>query len=194
MTAPSPPAKTGGVMAKPTDQTKEKNGRQGEGGGRPSKIVKLDIPTPTGYSKLSLAKVKELAKRGWTDVEMAKFFGVHPSTWNEWKAKHAKFREALKEWKDGANERVVRSLYERAVGYTFVEAKVFHAEGKTTIVEVLRHVPPDVKAQQYWLNNRDRENWRHHQYIEHEGDMGALTVIHTNVPAQPTDGRQKNGK
>lgn len=141
------------------------------------KVHKLDVGRPTKFKDLNLKKVEELAKRGWTDAEMSSFFGVHLTTWKVWKGKHKKFKAALSEWKHGADRRVERTLYEKAIGYTFLEEKIFcNKDGVVTRVEVLTHVPPSDRAIQYWLNNRQPEDWRHHQSISVgvDGDLGEL--------------------
>lgn len=61
-----------------------------------------------------------------------------------------------------ADERVERSLYHRAVGYTFEATKIFMPAGAKTPVNApyREHVPPDVKAATHWLNNRRPAEWR----------------------------------
>ena len=84
---------------------------------------------PSKYTELDLKKVKELATRGWTDQEMSDFFGVSRSTWLLWRGKHKKFSDTLKEWKEHADKRVERSLYERACGYSHIDTKFATHEG-----------------------------------------------------------------
>ena len=62
---------------------------------------------------------------GMTDYELAKLFGVSESTINNWKEKYPEFAEALTAGKSFADERVVRSLYHRAIGYTYDTEEVF---------------------------------------------------------------------
>ena len=50
---------------------------------------------------------------------------------------------------------VERSLYSRAVGYSFNSEKIFcNKDGEVTRVPIVEHVPPDVTAQIFWLKNR----------------------------------------
>jgi hypothetical protein len=61
----------------------------------------------------------------------------------------------------GGDNRVERSLYNRAVGHTFDSVKVFCSkDGVVTKVPIKEHVPPDVAAQIFWLKNRDPAHWR----------------------------------
>lgn len=118
-------------------------------GGRPSKFKGLDIE-----------KVRVVARKGWTDVEMASFFGVAESTWYKWKVDYPEFSEALRDWKHEADERVERSLYERACGYSHPEAKIFNNGGTEMVVDTIKHYPPDTTAAIYWLKNRQPDVWR----------------------------------
>lgn len=111
-----------------------------------------------------------------TDYELAKLFGVSESTINNWKEKYPEFAEALTACKSFADERVVRSLYHRAIGYTYDTEEVFlrsrpqkkDKNGKvirqagTEVIRVAipKHVPPDVTAGIFWLKNRRPDEWR----------------------------------
>lgn len=123
-------------------------------GGRPSKKSNLD-----------LKRVEALAKRGWTDEEMARFFEVATSTWYRWKAEDAKFSEALKNWKDEADARVERSLYERAIGYEHPDVHASNYQGTVTLTPIQKKYPPDTTAAIFWLKNRQPDQWRDKQEI-----------------------------
>jgi hypothetical protein len=118
-------------------------------------------------------------------MEIADFFEVNVATIYRWKNENAAFCEALKVGKDIADERVVRSLYNRAVGYTFDSEKLITVSGgKDTgsIVErhaIKEHVPPDTTAQIFWLKNRRRHEWRDKQDHELSGpDGGPIKTEH----------------
>jgi hypothetical protein len=62
-----------------------------------------------------------------------------------------------------SDNRVERSLYNRAVGYSFQAEKIFcNKDGIVTHVPYIEHVPPDVTVQIFWLKNRDPAHWRDH--------------------------------
>ena len=65
--------------------------------------------------------------------------------------------------------RVRRSLYARAVGYNYEAVKIFMPANreKPVIVPYIEHVPPDVTAGIFWMKNRDPQNWRDSQQLEH---------------------------
>jgi hypothetical protein len=62
------------------------------------------------------------------------------------------------------DDRVERSLYQRACGYDLdVRKTVTKREGKDvikTVTETTEHVPGDVTAQTRWLTNRRPRQWR----------------------------------
>lgn len=136
---------------------------------------------------------RKLAQLGATDAEIADFFGVARFTITRWKVRHPEFGEALRVGKDAPDQRVVRSLFHRAVGYDYVEQQAikvvdYDSSGKkvgerVVVVEVERHVPADTTAQIFWLKNRDKENWRDKQTHEHTGKDGAAIEHKATVEA-----------
>lgn len=150
---------------------KEKKGA----GGRPSKFDSLD-----------LTKVKLLASRGWTDAEMAEFFGVNPDTWYEWKKKHPEFSDTLKDWKFEADHKVERSLYERATGYNHPDTKFFMFEGTVITEPTTKHYPPDTTAAIFWLKNRQPDKWRDKTVTEGE-QVNKIEVVRRKKPIDNGD-------
>lgn len=118
---------------------------------------------PSKFHQLDLKQVEMLAKKGWTDNEMSEFFQVDRATWYRWKNRHPEFCDALKHWKDSADEVVERSLFERATGYAHPEDKIFMHEGEERVVPTVKHYPPDSTAMIFWLKNRKPEEWRDRQ-------------------------------
>jgi hypothetical protein len=87
---------------------------------------------------------------------------------DNWKAQHPDFLGSLKAGKEEADARVERSLYSRAVGYSFDSEKIFcNKDGEVTRVPYVVHVPPDVTAQICWLKNRNPAKWRDAWQLEH---------------------------
>jgi hypothetical protein len=138
------------------------------GPGRPSKRDGID-----------LEQVEKLARKGWTDLEMAEFFGMDVRTWYRWKGSDPEFCHALKEWKDEADSRVERSLYERANGYSHPAVKIFLPSGaeKPVVVDYVEHYPPDTTAAIFWLKNRKPEEWRDKQDHMHEVGEGLASIL-----------------
>jgi hypothetical protein len=68
-----------------------------------------------------------------------------------------------------ANERVKRSLYMRAVGYSYDAVKIFMPAGakKPIYAPYVEHMPPDVTAGIFWMKNPDPSEWRDAWQIDH---------------------------
>jgi transcriptional regulator with XRE-family HTH domain len=130
---------------------------------------------PTRYKK-EYTQIAEIycKKHAATDAELAELFSVTEQTINNWKKKHPEFFESIKGGKATPNAQVERKLYERAVGYSHPETKVFCFKGEIVTEEVTAHYPPETNACRYWLNNRDPERWREKQEHEISGKGGEL--------------------
>jgi hypothetical protein len=115
----------------------------------------------TVYKPSYAAQAAKACQAGFTDRELSALFGVSEVTINNWKLAHHEFALALKAAKEPADERVTRSLYQRANGYTYDSEKVFcNAAGEVTKVPIKVHVPPDTGACIFWLKNRRKDIWR----------------------------------
>lgn len=158
--------KTPAKRKAPAKKTKNK-------GGRPSKLGTVDR-----------GQVEKLAKAGWTDVQMAEFFGVTEKTWNNWKKKEPEFFQSLKDWKMEADHAVERSLYERARGYSHPDVHITSYQGEVTITDIEKHYPPDSTAAIFWLKNRKPAEWRDKQEHEHSGPGGGPLQTVVILPAK----------
>ena len=115
---------------------------------------------PTAYLEVYNAQVTKLGLLGYTDQEMADFFGVSETTLNNWKLKHPCFLESLKAGKEVADMEVTASLFHRAKGYSHTETKAFNNQGEIVTHDVKKIYPPDPISIKYWLNNRQPKRWR----------------------------------
>lgn len=142
----------------------------------------MTVGRPSEYNPEYVSKVLEMAERGATDVEIADYFDVSVRTLYRWKAEHEDFRQALKVAKDVADERVERSLYQRALGFEHDAVKIFvNKEGDVTKVPYREIVAPDTTACIFWLKNRKKAEWRDKVETEVTGKDGgpiqaAITV------------------
>lgn len=107
---------------------------------------------------------------------MADFFEIEVRTLYRWKHDHAEFCQALKAGKEVADDRVERSLYQRAIGYEQDEVKIFMPANALAPVyaEYRAKVAPDVTAAIFWLKNRRRDAWRDKQEVELSGNIGSV--------------------
>lgn len=125
------------------------------GAGRPKKIGR-----PSGFQPEYANKAEKLCALGATDLEVADFFEVDISTITRWQNKYPEFCAALRVGKSACDDRVERSLYHRAVGYSHQAVKILQFQGSPVIVPYREHVPPDVGAATLWLKNRRKDVWR----------------------------------
>lgn len=117
---------------------------------------------PTDYRDEYVEQARKLAQLGATEVEVADFFDVNVRTIQRWKNTHEDFCLALKVGKEAADERVVKSLYHRAVGYEQEEVKIFMPAGASEPVYApyTAKITPDTTAAIFWLKNRRPAEWR----------------------------------
>lgn len=121
-------------------------------------------PKPAGrpekYQEAYKEQARKLCLMGYTNDELADFFGVARSTLQLWVKNKDGFSDALKAGKDFADMEVAASLYQRAVGYSHTETKVFNNQGEIVTHDVKKIYPPDPLSIKYWLNNRQPDRWR----------------------------------
>lgn len=126
---------------------------------------------PPKYKDTFAKQAEKLCALGATDEDLADFFEVSVRTVIRWKSEHEDFCQALKVAKEEADNRVERSLYQRAVGYSFDSEKVFNNRGDVVRAKTREHCPPDVTAQIFWLKNRQPDRWRDKQEHDHTGQV-----------------------
>lgn len=106
-----------------------------------------------------------LAIRGATDQEIADAFGVARRTIIRWREQHESFEEAIMRGKAGADAKVEKSLFKRALGYDYEEKETvieMDKNGNQKPAKVRRktiHVPAEVGAMCFWLKNRNPDEW-----------------------------------
>lgn len=130
---------------------------------------------PSSYCTMYEEQARKLCLLGYTDGELAKFFGVAEATLNNWKISHPEFLESIRAGKDDADAKVADSLYNRALGYSHPEVDIRVVAGGIVQTPIIKHYPPDTPAGIHWLNNRQRHKWRTKVDNEHFGpDGGAI--------------------
>jgi hypothetical protein len=132
---------------------------------------------PSTYSKTYPKQAQKLCELGATDEEIADFFEVDVRTIYRWKHIHSDFCQALKTGKEVCDERVERSLYQRAIGYEQEEVKIFMPAGAENPVYApyKAKIAPDVTAAIFWLKNRRSQQWRDAKDINHKSEDGSMS-------------------
>ena len=140
---------------------------------------------PTNYKAAYVDGAKKLGKFGATDAEIADFFDVDVRTIYRWKNTHPEFCQALKVGKDEADDRVERSLYQKAIGYEQEEVKIFMPAGAEDPVYApfVAKIAPDTTAALFWLKNRRPEEWREKTDVKHDVSDDLATLLNTVAAA-----------
>lgn len=125
---------------------------------------------PALYKPEYAEQARKLCQLGATDLDLADFFDVSIRTIYRWQAENEDFWHARKIGKDIADEHVERTLWQRAMGYTFDSEKVFQYQGEIIRAPFREHVPPDTTAMIFWLKNRKPADWKDRQAIEADVD------------------------
>ena len=144
---------------------------------------------PTCYREEFAKQAAKLCLLGATDQEMADFFEVDVRTIYRWKHDHDEFCQALKGGKEVADERVERSLYQRAIGYEQDEVKIFMPGGaeKPVYAPFRAKIAPDTTAAIFWLKNRRSQEWRDKAETHHSGEIAVTKIERQFVDTSNTD-------
>ena len=134
------------------------------------------------------SEIVELRQAGWTDIEIADHLGIGKTTLYAWMKEHQEFAAAMRDDKQ-AIERVKATLYNTAIGYSYVEQQAIKIKtGPDTeeveVVDVIKHVPPIPASIIFFLKNKDRANWTDTQRVEvdanvnvnHTGDLREIAL------------------
>lgn len=132
---------------------------------------------PTKYKAEYAEQARKLCLLGATDQEIADFFEVEVRTIHRWKATYKGFCHSLKAGKEQADDRVERSLYQKAIGYEQDDVKIFMPGGAEAPVYApyRAKIAPDTTAAIFWLKNRRPELWRDKRDIDHSSSDGSMT-------------------
>ena len=121
---------------------------------------------PTNYRNEYAEQARKLCLLGYTDKQLADFFGVNERTINRWKSDYPEFCQSIKKGKEFADGEVVESLYKRAIGIEYEEVEL-KTDGQNKSKRVVKKlIPPDTTAQIFWLKNRQPKSWRDKQVTE----------------------------
>lgn len=138
---------------------------------------------------------------GFKDLSLSRLFDVSKSTINRWKKDHPEFYSAIKKGKDEFDcENVEASALKRAKGFRYTEVHrelrtvpdltspyqitavgdgespgdVRHPtiEKMVIVKKISKYIPPETKAFEFWLCNRNPDRWRKLKHVEVTGPGG----------------------
>lgn len=119
-----------------------------------------------------LEQVRAIAMRGVSEKEMSEMFDIAPSQLTRWKKQYPLFEKALEEGYTDADQAVLAALYQRAVGYTHDEEKIFQWDGEIIRADTVKHYAPDISAIKLWITNRQKKHWKDRQQVGVHGGGG----------------------
>ncbi len=124
------------------------------------------------YKKEYPHQAYKLCLLGATDKELESFFGITPETLTRWKKTHDEFNIQIIKGKKAADMEVALSLYNAAIDRIITTRQAIKCKevyyddnGKRVekerieVVEVEKHIPADFRSQQFWLKNRNPQQW-----------------------------------
>jgi len=132
------------------------------------------------YNPRFASVAAKMCAMGATDADLAEAFGFSVQTINNWKSTHQDFALALKR-KNTADEKVERSLFERATGYALPDTHISNFQGAITATPLIKHYPPDTTACIFWLKNRRPAEWRDKSDVKLNHPAEIRIVIGGNV-------------
>lgn len=176
--------------------------------GRPDKEI---IPfTETYIQKVRphLNQISELVLIGYTNLEIAHALDISEETFYQYKKNYPEFSESITKNKPLANDKIIRSLYQRAQNQEVeeteeIEETQFRKDKETgreiplldecgnpiikrKIVKRTKVIAGDVKAMQFWLMNRGRNLWTN------KVDGNTFNVNNNNLNANQNNNSNTN--
>jgi hypothetical protein len=172
------------LKRKPQRQAKAKKTSARRKKGKAAVASPRCVGRPSLYRPEYCEQAAKLCQLGATDIEIADFFDVNKVTLYRWQAQYPEFCNSIKTAKEAADERVERSLYQKATGYTHDSEKLFYDAQSGAVVRapVREHIPPSDTAMIFWLKNRRPKEWRDKQDINH--NHAHLNLTETPVSIQ----------
>ena len=154
----------------------------------PSRDMPVTIDTVTNPAILQ--EIKEYAVSGCTMEQIANRLMVNVATLYRWTNRYVELRDVIIEGKTVADDRVEQSLYDMCFGHDEKEV-VVEKDGNNVITKQTirsRHVEPDVRAIQMWLQNRRPDIWKNRQQLELQKSTEApfAIVYDLNTKAEPS--------
>lgn len=127
---------------------------------------------PSRYKAEYVEQAAKLCILGFTDIQLADFFGISEKTLYNWKDRHPKFLQALKENKTLKDAEVAETLLNKALGNIKVTEEKMNAMGDVMPCE--KELPPCTTSIIFWLKNRQPELWRDKH--EHDGETDSQPI------------------
>ena len=103
-----------------------------------------------------LAQIQKWAEEGKSYTEIARNMGISRHMLQRWRNENFEINEAIELGYEFVHGKVEEALFKKATGF-WIEKTIVDAKGEEHIVR--EYVQPDIKAIQYYLNNRCKDRW-----------------------------------
>lgn len=120
-------------------------------------------------------QLEKWGMEGLSYAAIARKMGVSRNMLQRWRDEHYEISEAIERGMDFANGQVVNALFKKCTGYMKTKTIV---DNKGVEHEVQEEVEPDVKAIQYWLNNRCKKEWSAN--VTHQTNIAVPIIVGEN--------------
>lgn len=120
-------------------------------------------------------QLEKWAMEGLSYRAIARKMGVSANMLQRWRDEHYEIGEAIERGLDFANGQVVNALFKKATGYMKTKTVV---DNKGVEHEIEEYVEPDIKAIQYWLNNRNKKEWSAN--VTHQTNIAVPIIVGEN--------------
>ena len=118
-----------------------------------------------------LDQLRKWGEEGLSYELIARNMGVSRNMLQRWRNDHIEISEAIELGREIATGKVEEALFKRCTGY-MIQKTVVDAKGNEHIID--EWVQPDIKAIQYYLNNRAKDRWSGN--IQHQTNI-AVPII-----------------
>lgn len=127
-----------------------------------------------GIIESRLDEIESWVEHGDTDKEIAEKLGISYSTYRKYKSNNVALKGRIATAKDKQIQEVEKNLFKKCKGYHYYEEVAFKVKeekwddkSESIIVEehvevrnVKKYSHPDLNAQKYFLNNRNKAKWK----------------------------------
>lgn len=159
--------------------------------------------------KPKLALVRGWCRRGLSKKQISENLGISEQSYDNYLKRYEEFADAVSEGSEECEIHVENAMVKRALGYNWKEVtrerklvmnpKTGEEEYKLVVTKsVTKHVPPDVGAQQYYLEHRAPKRWERvpSAYIDSvqvNADIQSIAELLNNpVPERQIGDEQKD--
>jgi len=127
------------------------------------------------YRKEIVETLVKHLKKGSTITSACDAVGISKEAFYNWMKTKSDFYDSIKKVQSVADKQVENALFRSAVGFTITEKEYRSIKmkgfetGKELVKATKKKVLPNVTAQIFWLKNRNPDEWRDRQELEHSG-------------------------